>query len=375
MNLKKSLLIFLLSLLILIACSHYPLNSNSLPEIAADNINFQYIGRVDLQNPQAPIFSFPATAARFNFEGTTLKLKLADDNWGGTNYIGVYIDDNPEPIIINLNSDIQPQMYSVAEGLENRIHQALVIKRNDYVTGEFSFYGIAIDENKKLRPPEIKNNRKIEVYGDSISSGSVVEYEQTSTQDPEGDTNSLSNGYLSFGAMLARDYQAQLSLIAQAGISLVDGYGFWHNGTGMEMVYDKIKPLKDAPSWDFSQYIPNLVIIALGQNDSATIDLNSDLNSIQWQEHYQRFLLDLRSKYPNAYFVCMFPNMYHDRAWDNYLTEAVARYKNEHNDEQVYSLITEPVTPGHPRVSEQRLMADALKNLIETTLVPDGFNW
>lgn len=376
MNLKKSFLIFFLSLSILIACSHYPLNSNNnLQEIAADNSNFQYIGRVNWQNPQAPIFSFPATATRFNFEGTTLKLKLADDNWGGTNYIGVYIDDNPEPIIINIDSDIQPQMYSVAEGLEDRVHQALVMKRNDYVTGEFSFHGIAIDANKKLRPPAIKTNRKIEVYGDSISSGSVVEYEQTSTQDPEGDTNNLSNGYLSFGAMLARDYQAQLSLIAQAGISLVDGYGFWHNGTGMEMVYDKTKPLKDAPSWDFSQYNPNLVIIALGQNDSATIDLNSDLNSIQWQEHYQSFLLDLRSKYPNAYFVCMFPNMYHDRAWDNYLTAAVARYKNEHNDNQVYSLITEQVTPGHPRVSEQRLMADALKNLIETTLVPDGFNW
>lgn len=376
MNLKKSFLIFFLSLSILIACSHYPLNSNNnLQEIAADNSNFQYVGRVNWQNPQAPIFSFPATATRFNFEGTTLKLKLADDNWGGTNYIGVYLDDNPEPIIINLDSNIQPQLYSVAEGLEDRVHQALVIKRNDYLTGEFSFHGIAIDANKKLRPPEIQTNRKIEVYGDSISSGVAVEYKQTSTQDPAGNINNLSNSYLSFGAMLARDYQAQLSLIAQAGIALVDGYGFWHNGTGMEMVYDKIKPLKDAPLWDFGQYIPNLVIIALGQNDSATIDLNSNQNSIQWPEHYQSFLLNLRSKYPNAYFVCMFPNMYHDRAWDNYLTEAVAQYKNEHNDDRVYSLITEQVTPGHPRVSEQRLMADALKNLIETTLVPAGFNW
>ena len=295
MNLKKSLLIFVLSLSILIACSHYPLNSNNLQEIAADNSNFRYIGRVNWQNPQAPIFSFPATAIRFNFEGTTLRLKLADDNWGETNYIGVYIDDNLEPIIINLDSDIQPQLYSVAEGLDDRVHQALVIKRNDYLTGEFSFHGIAIDANKNLRPQEIKTNRKIEVYGDSISSGLAVEYKQTSTQDPEGNINNLSNSYLSFGAMLARDYQAELSLIAQAGISLVDGYGFWNNGTGMEMVYDKSKPLKNAPSWDFGQYIPDLVIIALGQNDSATIDLNSDPNNIRWQEHYQSFLLNLRS--------------------------------------------------------------------------------
>jgi hypothetical protein len=375
MNLTKSLLIFGLSLSIFIACSHYPLSSNNLQEIAADNSNFQYIGRVNWQNPQAPIFSFPATASRFNFEGTTLKLKLADDNWGETNYVGVYLDDNPDPIVIHLDSDNQPKLYLVAEGLEDRVHQALIIKRNDYITGEFSFHGIAIDANKKLLPPETKTNRKIEVYGDSISSGSAVEYEQTGTQDPAGDNDAISNSYFSFGAMLARDYQAQLSLVAQAGISLVDGYGFWHDGTGMEAVYDKIKPLKDAPSWNFSEYLPNLVIIALGQNDSATINLNSELNSTQWQEHYQNFLLNLRSKYPNAYFICMFTNMYHDRVWDNYLTEAVTNYKNELNDNKVYSLITEQVTPGHPRVSEQKLMADALKNLIETTLVPDGFSW
>lgn len=375
MKLKKILFIFLFSLAVFIACSDRSLNSQSFQEIAADNSNFQYIGRVDRQNPQAPIFSFPATACLFNFEGTSLKLKLADDNWGESNYIGVYLDDNPEPIVIHLNSGNEPQIYDIAEGLEDKNHQALIVKRNDYITGEFSFYGILIDSDKNLLPPAQPSNRKIEVYGDSISAGSVVEYEQTGAPDPAGYTNHLSNSYLSFGAMLARDYQAQLSIVAQAGIALVDGYGFWHDGVGMEAVYDKTKPLKDAPSWDFNQYIPNLVIVALGQNDSSSINLNSDLTSTEWKEHYKNFVVNLRSKYPNAYFICMFPNMYHDRAWDNYLNEAVNEYKNEQQDNKIYSLITEQVTPDHPRISEQKLMADALKNLIDTTLIKDGFSW
>ncbi|AFZ35273.1 electron transport complex, RnfABCDGE type, D subunit [Stanieria cyanosphaera PCC 7437] len=375
MEIKKILFIFLFSLAVFIACSDRSLNSQSFQQIAADNSNFQYIGRVDRQNPQAPIFSFPATACLFNFEGTSLKLKLADDNWGESNYIGVYLDNNPKPIIIHLNSGNEPQVYEVAKKLEDKNHQALIVKRNDYITGEFSFHGILIDNNKNLLSPPQLTNRKIEVYGDSISAGSTVEYEQTGTQDPSGDTNHLSNSYLSFGAMLARDYQAQLSLVAQAGIALVDGYGFWHDGIGMEAVYDQIKPLKDAPSWDFNQYIPNLVIVALGQNDASSIDLNSDLTSTEWKQHYKNFVANLRSKYPNAYFICMFPNMYHDRAWDNYLNEAVTEYKNEQQDNKIHSLITEQVTPGHPRVSEQQLMADALKNLIDTTLVQDGFSW
>jgi lysophospholipase L1-like esterase len=377
MKIKKILFIFLFSLAVFIACSDRSLNSQSFQEIAADNSSFQYIGRIDRHNPQAPIFSFPATACLFNFEGTSLKLKLADDNWGESNYIGVYLDNNPEPIVIQLKSGYEPQIYDIAEGLEDQNHQALIIKRNDYMTGEFSFHGILIDNNKNLLSPPPQTNRKIEVYGDSISAGSAVEYEQTATQDPSEDTTHLSNSYLTYGAMLARDYQAQLSLVAQAGIALVDGYGFWNNGTGMETVYDKIKPLKDAPSWDFNQYIPNLVIIALGQNDgsTSTIDPNSHLTGTEWKGRYKNFVANLRSNYPNAYFICMFPNMYHDRIWDNYLNEAVAEYKNEQQDNKIYSLITEQVTPGHPRVSEQKLMADALKNLIDTTLIKDGFSW
>ena len=67
--------------------------------------------------------------------------------------------------------------------------------------------------------------------------------------------------------------------------------------------------------------------------------------------------------------------MYHSTEWDNYLTEAIDEYKNETNDDKVYSLIHEQVTPGHPRASEQQAMADTLKNFIDNTLVEDGFQW
>ena len=44
-------------------------------------------------------------------------------------------------------------------------------------------------------------------------------------------------------------------------------------------------------------------------------------------------------------------------------------------DERVFSLIHEQITPGHPRISEQRQMADTLKESIDTTLTDNGFNW
>ena len=94
---------------------------------------------------------------------------------------------------------------------------------------------------------------------------------------------------------------------------MVDGYGYWNEQTGAEAFYDKSKPLDNAPLWNFNNYQPDLVVIALGQNDSSSINLGKDLTSTEWKDRYKQFIANLRDKYPNSYFVGMFPNMYHDR--------------------------------------------------------------
>lgn len=342
-------------------------------EIAANDADFYYTGRIEGQNSSAPVFSYPGSMVEFKFSGTGLKVKLSEDNWGGENYVDVYLNDNPEPKTILLKKGEQPHVYDIASGLENKVHKALLVKRNDYVTGEFNFHGIVTDG--ELLPANFASNKKIEVYGDSISAGATVESNRVGAADPPGSNNELANAYLSFGAILARNYDAEVSLVAQGGVPLVDGYGFWNQGTGMEAFYDKSKPFEDAPQWNFDSYNPDLIIIALGQNDASSINLNSDMSSQEWKNRYKQFIRDLRAENPNAYFIGMFPNMYHDRRWDNYLTEAIAEYKQETSDRKVYSLITEQVTPGHPRFSEQKAMADALKTLIDGTLIVEGFNW
>lgn len=343
-------------------------------KITADNANFNYSGRIDRQDPQAPAFSFPGTAVEFKFTGTSLKLELSEDNWGGGNYIDVYLDGDPNPTTIELKPEgSQPIIYDIAEGLSDKVHQAVVVKRNDYMTGKFDFHGIIIDG--QLLPANPDSTRKIEVYGDSITAGAAVEHDATGVRDPEGNNDRLSNAYHSYASMLARDYDAELSLVAQSGASLMDGFGFWNQGIGAETFYDRFKPLRDAATWNFSDYHPDLVIIALGQNDSSTINIGKDVSARRWKQHYKRLIANLRAKYPHTYFIGMFPNMYHDRQWDNYIIEAIAEYRTEHNDDRVFSLIHDQVTPGHPRISEQQQMANTLKELIDTTLTENGFNW
>ena len=341
-------------------------------KITPDNSNFNYSGRVNWKD-STPSFAYPGTAVKFKFTGTSLKVELSEDAWGDKNYIDVYLDDNPKPITIQLQGNWgKSVVYDIASGLEDKVHDAVIVKRNDYVTGEFKFNSIIIDGELLPTP---KSNRKIEVYGDSISAGAVVEYDRPGVQDPEGDNYHLYNAYHSYAAILARDYDAELSLVAQSGASLIDGFGYWHRGTGMEAFYDKLAPLDDAPAWDFSKYNPDLVIIALGQNDSGSIKIGEDMSAEAWKERYKKFIINLRSQHPNAYFIGMFPNMYHERQWDTYLTEAIAEYRQEYNDNKVFSLIHNQVTPGHPRISEQQQMANTLKEFIDNTLIKNGFDW
>ena len=348
----------------------------TIQQITADSPQFNYSGRIDWQDTQVPAFSYPGTGVKFRFQGTSLKLELSEDNWNTGNYIDIYIDNNPVPKTIKLEPNRFGEstiIYDVAQGLEDTEHNVVLVKRNDYITGEFKFHSIIVDG--KILAPEPDSQRLIEVYGDSISAGAVVESDRIGIHDPEDHNEALSNAYYSFASVLARDYDAELSLIAQSGASLIDGFGYWHRGTGMETFFDKVKPLRDAPTWNFTSQTPDLVIIALGQNDAATIKIGEDMAAVEWKQRYKQLIIKLRAKYPEAYFVGMFPNMYHDRQWDAYLSEAIAEYRQENNDLRVFSLIHQQVTPGHPRISEQEQMADTLKKFIDTKLVKNGFRW
>ena len=77
----------------------------------------------------------------------------------------------------------------------------------------------------------------MEVFGDSVSCGEVSEaLEYVGKPDPEHD-GEYSNSWYSYAWMTARMLNAQIHDIAQGGIALLDGQGWFHepDQIGMEV--------------------------------------------------------------------------------------------------------------------------------------------
>ena len=103
----------------------------------------------------------------------------------------------------------------------------------------------------------------------------------------------------------------------------------------MERCYDKIQysPYGELKQWDFSKYIPDYVIIAIGQNDSypdPEAIKRSDYRRM-WKDKYIEMLRGLMEKYPNAKFLLTLTVLKHDPTWDDALREIAG----EMNDKRV----------------------------------------
>lgn len=121
----------------------------------------------------------------------------------------------------------------------------------------------------------------------------------------------------------------------------------------------------------FSKYIPQVVIVAIGQNDSHPRDYMkediSGLEALNWRKHYKLFLGKLRNQYPSAHIICCTTLLYHDRAWD----ETIGQVVQEMDDRKITQYIFRRNgmgTPGHLRIPEAEEMAEELTAYIENLI-------
>ncbi len=350
----------------------------SIPEnkklIPADDKCFQYMGRIDFDDLKRPVLVWPASTIDTVFTGTSLAVALNNHNFQELTHFAVIIDGVMRKIFFESETNQTDSLYTIAENLEDKPHTLRILKTlaaHNYIT----FLGIVVDENAEVKNPEHKYDCKLEVYGDSVSAGEVTEAIYYEGQcDPENNQNRYDNAHFGYPMALARKLNAEVHDIAQGGIALLDGTGYFvsDNLKGMINCYDRIQysPYTETKPWDFARYTPDYVIIALGQNDA-----NPEPEKIKtpeyrrmWKNRYIEMLSDLMKKYPNAKFMLILTVLGHDTTWDDALEE-IAQEMNSARVSHFMFRRNGSATCGHPRATEQEEMAGELYAYIKEKLM------
>lgn len=362
-SMKKYFYPFILLLLVTLAPASVAKQNAGLPHalIAADHADYQYTGRIDFSDKRAPVLSWPGSSITTVFTGTTIAVVL-DDQYG-KNYFNAFIDEDwNNPVVLKLNAG--EKTYEVAEGLPAGTHKLTLFKRTEGEEGNTVFKGLLLDEKAQIKAPPARPTRRIEFFGDSITSGMGNE----APEDGEDDDLADKNHYLSYAALTARALNAEHHTISQSGIGIMVS---WFDFI-MPQFYDQLSAVgNNDTQWDFTLWTPDVVVINLFQNDSWLVEKRLDPvpNEAQRIQAYVDFVGRIRNVYPEAYIVCALGSMDATKAgsaWPGYIAAAVERIKAEQNDQRIDTLFF-PFKEfyKHPRVQHHRADAELLTAFIQ----------
>lgn len=324
--------------------------TNALIFFAADDPNIQYTGRIDFTNPKLPRFWQPGVYIETKFRGTDCFIMIKDEELWGTkhNYLEVVVDGKP----VRLQTTSKQDTIAVADGLAIGVHSLLICKNTEANIGYLEFVGILC---KKLVQPSSKPRRKIELIGNSITCGTGSD--QSSVPCGKGVWEDQHNAYLSYGAITARELNAQYHL------SSVSGIGLMHSCCNMDIimpgVFDKISMRNNAIEWNSNNYQPDVLTICLGQNDGIQ-------DSAIFCKNYISFIKQLRNNYPKSYLVLLTSPMA-DKSLAGFMKAILTAIKNKVNaegDKRVttyfFSKQYHNGCDGHPDLQDHLQIADEL---------------
>ncbi|KAJ2961078.1 hypothetical protein NQZ79_g3651 [Umbelopsis isabellina] len=231
--------------------------------------NIRYYGRWN-QSDNIMISWWPGAYVKFNFTGTSLKIKLRSSA-----NILYKINDNEFAEITDASETVD-----LASKLGPGPHSALIASRTE--KDSIQLQKVIVDDDAHISLPS-EYPQIVEFVGDSITAGLTT-----------------SRGALtSFAWLTSELLGVEHTQISYPAVCLVDGCN--DAAPGMESQYFKWKGWQDDDNWDFSRYTPTAVVMMLGANDEQIV--GQDLN--RFQASYSQFLNRIRSEFPKAHLFVL----------------------------------------------------------------------
>jgi len=324
--------------------------------VAADHPFIQYEGRWERTDPLHPKFSWPGVSVSAEFSGTTIGIILIDC----TNYYNVSIDGAFHGVF-HPGKPGEAE-YILADHLERGHHSILLSRRNITFDEIYSFCGFILDEGEQLLKPNAPLKRRIEFIGDSFTAGESNETTEQSL--PWEARYPVTNSDKGFAVRIANHFQARYMLTCRSGSGMVCD---WRGDPqqSLPIRYRRTFMDSDKFQWDFSQWVPEVVIICLGLNDFSglkdSLGRVPEKNSELFRTTYRRFIGTVRSVYPHVTIVAVaaFPEWIRTQV-RKVVDGEIHSGKNDVFYTQFDEFPGGYVGNGHPTVETHKKMADQI---------------
>ncbi len=340
------------------------------------------IGRSQMNSGDVLWLVHSGSAVEFTFTGTKASVTMQGDstavpgNRDNAARFAVYVDG--ERVMDEQMLQMQKEFEIPLSGGEKE-YTVKIIKLSEAANSIVGIKSINVTGKGDIKPTA-SNDLKIEFIGDSITCGYGVDDEDrdhhfaTSTED-------ATRAYaFKTAELLGADY----SLVSFSGHGIISGY----SGDGNKVEEQLIPPIYtklgksyatggniklNEIDWDFSKFVPDVVVINLGTNDASYTKTDKDKRK-DYTDSYVEFLKTVREKNPDAYILCTLGIMGTDLC--DSMHDAVDAYKSAAGDEKVsymdfavqsasdgYAADWHPTEKTHAKAAEK--LAEEIRNLIK----------
>lgn len=317
--------------------------------IPAADKRFHYEGRIDFSDTNAPVLIWQATRVGIDFKGDTVQLMF--DEAKGQNYFNAQVDGSNTIVEANEGTPVQPAMLS---GFGPGQHHLELFKRSEANAGTVRFEGIEIAPKANAwasPPPPYKLT--MEFIGDSITVGACNEDGATD----QWDNRRTHNCALSYATLTADAFSADYRNISVSGMGVAIGWVPMKAG----QIWDRLYPDTNSLPADLHAWTPDVVLVNFGENDGSYPAAHGQSFPTNFTSAYVALIHAIRAAWPEAHIVLLRGGMFNGEqnpsllsAWES----AVAQL--ESTDHGVSHFVFTHWTSTHPRVADDRIMADEL---------------
>jgi hypothetical protein len=318
-------------------------------QIPASDERFHYEGRFDFADSNAPVVIWQASRISLDFEGDALGLRF--DHAKGQCFFNADVDGSNTVVEVREGDPVTPATLA---GFGPGRHHLVLFKRSEADAGTACFLGVTLAAGEKAwAPPARVYQLRMEFFGDSITVGACNEDGDTD----QWDNRRTHNAAFSYAALTAGAFSADYRNIAVSGMGIVTG---WVDKKAGE-VWDKTCPNPASLRADLTQWVPQVVFVNFGENDDSYPKAHGQPFPAGFTDGYIALVRAIRAAYPAAHIVLLRGGMFGGanseplrQAWESAVTQLEAA------DPAISHFVFKHWTSNHPRVPDDRAMADEL---------------